>query len=133
MQVSDTGKEIAFKTIDAIQDHVLQIKTKIKVARCFMESAIYLMAYEAYLERDLRELIHSAQCLLYTMSDSDLWREMREFLAQRDDDFLQLIAAVSSLSRMDNGSLSRPPLGTSAEGGPARPAAAFRGQSSLRA
>jgi hypothetical protein len=105
VQVSDTGKEIAFKTTDAIQDHVLQIKTKIKVARCFMdERAIHLTAYEAYLDRiegDLRELIHSAQCLLYTMDDSDLWCEMREFLAQHDDDFLQLIEALPDYDRLE--------------------------------
>ena len=65
MRVSDTGKEVAFKTIDAIRDQALHLKTKIEVARGFMdESAIHLKAYEAYLdgiEGELRELIRSAQ------------------------------------------------------------------------
>jgi len=95
--VSDTGKKAAFKTIDAIRDQALHLKTKIEVARGFMdESAIHLKAYEAYLdgiEGELRELIRSAQLLLYDV-DSDSWPEMREFLAHGDDDFLRLIEAL---------------------------------------
>ena len=33
------------------------------------------------------------KCLLYDV-DSDSWQEMREFLAQCDDDFLRLIEAL---------------------------------------
>jgi hypothetical protein len=97
VRVSDTGKEVAFKTIETIQDKTLLLKTKIEVARGFMEeTAIHLKAYEAYLdgiEGELRELIRSAQRLLYDV-DSDSWEEFREFLAQGDDDFLRLIEAL---------------------------------------
>jgi len=60
------------------------------------ESSIHLKAYEAYLdgiEGELRELIRSAQRLLYDV-DSDSWQEMRKFLAQCDDDFLRLVEAL---------------------------------------
>jgi len=97
VRVSDTGKELAFKTINAISDQALHLKTKIEVARGFMdERTIHLKAYEAYLdgiEGELRELIRSTQCLLYAV-DSDSWQEMREFLAQCDDSFLRLIEAL---------------------------------------
>ena len=97
VRVSDTGKDVAFKKIDAIRDQALHLKTKIEVARGFMdESAIHLKAYEDYLngiEGELRELIRSAQCLLYDV-ESDSWEEFREFLAQGDDDFLRLIEAL---------------------------------------
>jgi hypothetical protein len=97
VRVSDTGKELAFKTIDAIREQALRLKTKIEVARGFMEeSAIHLKAYEEYLdgiEGELRELIRSAQRVLYNV-DSDSWHEFREFLAQRDDDFLRLLEAL---------------------------------------
>jgi hypothetical protein len=86
--VSDTGKKVAFKTIDAIRDQALHLKTKIEVARGFMdENSIHLLAYEE------RELVRSAQRLLYDV-DSDSWQEMREFLAHGDDDFLRLIEAL---------------------------------------
>ena len=95
--VSDTGKEVAFKTIATIRDQALHLKTKTEVARGFMdESAIHLKAYEAYfdgIEEELRELIRSAQRLLYNV-DSDSWQEMREILAQCDDDFLRMIEAL---------------------------------------
>jgi len=97
VRVSDRGKELAFNTIDAIRDQALHLKTKIEVARGFMDgSAIHLKAYEAYLdgiEGGLRELIRSAKCLLYNV-DSDSWQEIREFLAQCDNDFLPLIEAL---------------------------------------
>ncbi len=97
VRVSDRGKELAFKTIDAIRDQALHLKTKIEVARGFMDArAIHLKAYEAYLdgiEGELRELIRSIQCLLYDV-DSDSWQEMRVFLAEFDDDFLRLIEAL---------------------------------------
>jgi len=96
VRVSDTGKDVAFKTIETIRDQALYLKTKIEVALGFMEeSSIHLKAYEAYLdgiEGELRELIRSAQRLLYDV-DSDSWQEMREFLA-RDDDFLRLVEAL---------------------------------------
>jgi hypothetical protein len=95
--VSDTGKEVAFKTIATIRDQALHLKTKTEVARGFMdESAIHLKAYEAYfdgIEEELRELIRSAQRLRYNV-DSDSWQEMREILAQCDDDFLRMIEAL---------------------------------------
>ena len=104
VRVSDTGKELAFKTIDAIRDQALHLKTKIEVARGFMdESAIHLKAYEAYfdgIEGELRELILSAQCLLYPVN-SDSWQEMREFLAQGDDDFLRLIEALPDYDALE--------------------------------
>ena len=97
VRVSDTGKDVAFKTIETIRDQALHLKTKIEVARGFMEeSSVHLKAYEAYLdgiEGEVRELIRSAQGLLYDV-DSDSWQEMREFLAQDDDDFLRLIEAL---------------------------------------
>ncbi len=97
VRVSDVGKEVAFKTIGAIRDQALQLKTKIAVARGFMgEGAIHLKAYEAYfdgIEGELRELIGSTQELLYSVN-SDSWEEMREILAQHEDDFLQLIEAL---------------------------------------
>jgi len=97
VRVSDTGKELAFKTINAISDQALHLKTKIEVARGFMdERTIHLKAYEAYLdgiEGELRELIRSTQCLLYDV-DSDSWQEMRAFLAECDDDFLRLIEVL---------------------------------------
>jgi hypothetical protein len=97
VRVSDTGNKVAFKTIDAIREQVLHLKTQIEVARGFMdEKAIHLTAYEAYLdgiEGKLRELIRAAQCTLYDV-ESDSWREMREFLAQYDDNFLRLIEAL---------------------------------------
>jgi hypothetical protein len=97
VRVSDAGKEVAFKTIETIRDKTLHLKTKIEVARGFMEeSALHLKAYEAYfdgIEEELRELIRSAQRLLYDV-DSDSWQEMREILAQCDDDFLQMIEAL---------------------------------------
>jgi hypothetical protein len=97
VRVSDVGKEVAFNTIDAIRDRALQLKTKIAVARDFMEEgAIHLKAYEAYfdgIEGELRELIGSTQGLLYHVN-SDSWEEMREILAQHEDDFLQLIEAL---------------------------------------
>jgi hypothetical protein len=97
VRVSDMGKEVAFKTIDAIREQALHLKTKIEVARGFMdESALHLKAYEAYfdgIEGELRELIRSAQRVLYDV-ESDSWEEFREFLAQRDDDFLRLVEAL---------------------------------------
>jgi len=97
VRVSDTGKQLAFKTINAISDQALHLKTKIEVARGFMdERTIHLKAYEAYLdgiEGELRELIRSTQCLLYDVG-SDSWQEMRNFLEQDDDDFLRLIEAL---------------------------------------
>ena len=60
------------------------------------ESSLHLKAYEAYfdgIEGELRELIRSAQRVLYDV-DSDSWQEMREILAQCDDDFLRLIEAL---------------------------------------
>jgi hypothetical protein len=97
VRVSDTGKELALKTINAIRDQALCVKTKIEVARGFMdERTIHLKAYEAYLdgiEGELRELIRSTQCILCAV-DSDSWQETREFLAQGDDDFLRLIEAL---------------------------------------
>ncbi len=97
VRVSDTGKYVAFKTIETIRDQALHLKTKIEVARGFMEeSALHLKAYEAYfdgIEEELRELIRSAQRLLYNV-DSDSWQEMREILAQCDDDFLRMMEAL---------------------------------------
>lgn len=97
VRVSDRGKKVAFKTIDAIREQALHLKTKIEVARGFMdESALHLKAYEAYfdgIEGELRELIRSAQRVLYDV-ESDSWEEFREFLAQGDDDFLRLIEAL---------------------------------------
>lgn len=97
VRVSDVGKDVAFKTIGAIRDQALQLKTKIAVARDFMEEgAIHLKAYEAYfdgIEGELHELIGSTQGLLYHVN-SDSWEEMREILAQHEDDFLQLIEAL---------------------------------------
>jgi len=96
-RLSDTDKDVAFKKIDAVRDQALHLKTKIEVARGFMdESAIHLTAYEAYfdgIEGELRELIRSAQRVLYDV-ESDSWEEFREFLAQDDDDFLRLIEAL---------------------------------------
>ena len=97
VRVSDTGKDVAFKTIETIRDQALYLKTKTEVARDFMdESALHLKAYEAYfdgIEGELRELIRSAQRVLYDV-ESDSWEEFREFLAQGDDDFLRLIEAL---------------------------------------
>jgi hypothetical protein len=102
--VSDTGKEVAFTTIETIRDQALHLKTKIEVARRFMdESAIHLKAYEAYLdgiEEELRELIRSAQGLLYDV-DSDSWQETREILAQCDDDFLRMIEALPDYDALE--------------------------------
>lgn len=102
--VSDTGKEVAFTTIETIRDKTLHLKTKIEVARRFMdESAIHLKAYEAYLdgiEEELRELIRSAQGLLYDV-DSDSWQETREILAQCDDDFLRMIEALPDYDALE--------------------------------
>lgn len=36
-----------------------------------------------------------------TMDDSDLWCEMKELLAQHDDDFLQLIEALPDYDRLE--------------------------------
>jgi hypothetical protein len=97
VRVSDTGKEVVFETIDAIRDQTLHLKTKIEVARVFMEEkALHIQAYEEYLdgiEGELRKLILSAQCQLYAV-DSEGWDEMREILARCDDDFLKLIEAL---------------------------------------
>jgi hypothetical protein len=104
VRVSDMGKEVAFKTIDAIREQTLHLKTKIEVARDFMdESALYVKAYEEYLdgiEGELRELIRSAQRVLYDV-ESDSWEEFREFLAQGDDDFLRLIEALPDYDALE--------------------------------
>ncbi len=104
VRVSDTGKDVAFKTIETIRDQALHLKTKVEVAREFMkESSIHLKAYEAYLdgiEGELRELIRSAQCLLYNI-DSDSWPQTREILAQCDDDFLRMIEALPDYNTLE--------------------------------
>ena len=103
--VSDTGKEVAFKTIDAIREQALHLKTKIEVARGFMdESALHLKAYEAYfdgIEGELRELIRSAQRVLYIVDDTDFWQELREILAQGDDDFLRMMEALPNYDALE--------------------------------
>jgi hypothetical protein len=95
--VSETGKEIAFKTIDTIREQAQHLKTKIEVARDFMdERVIHIEAYEAYLdgiEGELREFIRSVKCLLYDV-ESDSWDEMREVLERFNDVFLQFIDAL---------------------------------------
>ena len=95
--VSDTGKDVALTTIDAIRDLTLHLKTKIEVARGFMdERAIHIAAYEAYLEGiegEIREHVRSARRQLYDV-ESDWWQEMREILEQRDDVLLRLIEAL---------------------------------------
>jgi hypothetical protein len=105
VSVSDKGKAIAFETIDVIQEETSRIKTRIEVARGFMdERAVHLTAYESFLDRiegELRESIRSAQSLLYRVDDSDLWREMREILVQQDDDFLQLIEALPDYDQLE--------------------------------
>jgi len=104
VRVSDTGKEIALKTIDAINDQALHLKTKIQVARGFMdERAIHLKAYEAYLdgiEGELRERIRSNQCMLHAV-DSDSWQEMRELVSACHDDFLRLIEALPDYNALE--------------------------------
>jgi hypothetical protein len=104
VRVSEEGKEIAFKTIDAIREHTQCLKTKIAVVRAFMdEYTIHLLAYEAYLdgiEGELRELVSSVQCMLYDV-DSDSWQEMKAFLAQRDDDFLRLTEALPDYDALE--------------------------------
>jgi stage V sporulation protein SpoVS len=98
VRLSGEGKEMAFKIIEAIQDQALQIKTKIEVARGFMDKrAIHLTAYESFLDRiegELRESIRSAQGTLYREEDPDSRREMRVILPEPDDDFLKLIEAL---------------------------------------
>jgi hypothetical protein len=105
VRVSDMGKEVAFKTIDAIREQALHLKTKIEVARGFMdESALHLKAYEAYfdgIEGELHELIRSAQRVLYIVDDTDFWQEMREILAQGDDDFLRMIEALPNYDALE--------------------------------
>jgi hypothetical protein len=97
VRVSDRGKEVAFNTIDASREQALHLKTKIEVARDFMdENVLHLKAYEEYLdgiEGELCELIRSARRVLYDV-DSDSWPEMREIVAQCHDDFLRLIEAL---------------------------------------
>jgi hypothetical protein len=98
------GKEVAFRKIDTIREQALYLKTKIEVARGFMdEGALHLMAYEAYfdgIEGELRDLIRSAQRVLYDV-ESDGWEEFREFLAQGDDDFLRLIEALPDYDALE--------------------------------
>jgi len=98
VRLSDKGKEMAFEIIEEIQDQALQVKTKIEVARGFMdERALNLPAYESFLdgiEGELRESIRSAQSMLYGEDDPDSRREMREILPEPDDDFLKLIEAL---------------------------------------
>jgi hypothetical protein len=104
VHVSDTGKYVAFKTIETIRDQALHLKTKIEVARGFMEeSALHLKAYEAYfdgIEGELRDLIRSAQRVLYDV-ESDGWEKFREFLAQGDDDFLRLMEALPDYDALE--------------------------------
>jgi hypothetical protein len=67
------------------------------------EGALHLMAYEAYfdgIEGELRDLIRSAQRVLYDV-ESDGWEEFREFLAQGDDDFLRLIEALPDYDALE--------------------------------
>lgn len=97
VRVSDTGKEYTFGLIDAIRDQALQLKTKIAVARDFMEeSAIHLKAYEDYLagiEGELNELVRPIRNGFYKV-DSEKWQKLRDFLAENDDDFLKLTEAL---------------------------------------
>ena len=98
VRLSDKAREMAFKTIEVIQDQALQIKTRIEVACGFMdERALNLPVYESFLDRiegELRESIRSVQGTLYREEDPDSRREMRVILPEPDDDFLRLIEAL---------------------------------------